>query len=56
MTMRYANAVAASAARAGKQLPDGSVILQVSYKVRNLTRRHVSHVTSQKNPTVSSLR
>jgi cytochrome c553 len=34
MTRRYANAAAASAARAGKQLPDGSVILQVSYKVQ----------------------
>jgi cytochrome c553 len=34
MTRRYANAVAASAARAGKKLPDGSVILQVSYKVQ----------------------
>jgi cytochrome c553 len=32
MTRRYANAVAANAARAGKKLPDGSVILQVSYK------------------------
>jgi cytochrome c553 len=34
MTRRYANATAASAARAGKQLPDGSVILQVSYKIQ----------------------
>jgi cytochrome c553 len=32
MTRRYANAVATNAARAGKKLPDGSVILQVSYK------------------------
>ena len=32
MTRRYANAVAANAARAGKKLPDGSVILQVTYK------------------------
>ena len=32
MTRRYANAVAANAARAGKKLPDGSVVLQVSYK------------------------
>jgi len=32
MTRRYANAVAADAARAGKKLPDGSLILQVSYK------------------------
>jgi cytochrome c553 len=32
MTRRYANAAAANAARAGKKLPDGSVILQVSYK------------------------
>jgi cytochrome c553 len=34
MTRRYANAVATTAARAGKKLPDGSVILQVSYKAR----------------------
>ena len=34
VTRRYANAAAASAARAGRGLPDGSVILQVSYKVQ----------------------
>ena len=34
MTRRYANAVATNAARAGKKLPDGSVILQVSYKTQ----------------------
>jgi cytochrome c553 len=34
MTRRYANAAAASAARAGGPLPDGSVILQASYKVQ----------------------
>jgi cytochrome c553 len=32
ITRRYANATAANAARAGKKLPDGSVILQVSYR------------------------
>jgi len=31
VTRRYANAVAVRAARAGKPLPDGSVILQVTY-------------------------
>lgn len=34
MTKRYANAVAWDAARAGRQLPNGSVILQVSYQVQ----------------------
>ena len=32
MTRRYANAAAWKAARAGQKLPDGSVILQVTYK------------------------
>jgi cytochrome c553 len=34
MTRRYANAVAVNAARAGKKLPDGSVIFQVNYKAQ----------------------
>jgi cytochrome c553 len=34
VTRRYANTVATNAARAGKNLPDGSVIFQVSYKAQ----------------------
>jgi cytochrome c553 len=34
MTERYANAVAWEAARVGQKLPNGSVILQVSYQVK----------------------
>jgi cytochrome c553 len=34
ITRRYANAVALNAARTGRKLPDGSVILQVSYKAQ----------------------
>jgi len=34
MTKRYVNAVAWEAARAGQKLPNGSVILQVSYQVQ----------------------
>jgi cytochrome c553 len=35
MTKRYANAVAWEAARAGRKLPNGSVILQASYQVQH---------------------
>jgi hypothetical protein len=41
MTKRYANPAALNAARAGKTLPDGAVIVQVTYKVQKDGGGHV---------------